>query len=244
MSKILAKLQKIFGGSLAAPTNIPQYGSLQAGSPTFSLDPDVIQALTNYTQGWLGAEVGTNSPTLEDMNALFFLITRQLAYLQQAGISEWVSTAIYFTGSFAQVAGIVYVSKTDNNTGNAVTDTNNWALYSAIVSNPIQQCKAWVRFNGSLTGGGAIAAQYNVASVSRDSQGRYTLTFGVAMNDANYAWSGAVGSVNGGGLTGGNNNHLCGGGNQTVNQLTVVSYEPTLTAPEDSDWVTVMIFGN
>lgn len=46
------------------------------------------------------------------------------------------------------------------------------------------QCTAWVNFNGT---NGAIRDSFNVASVVRNSTGNYTVTFNVAMDNANYA---------------------------------------------------------
>lgn len=45
--------------------------------------------------------------------------------------------------------------------------------------------KAWVNFNG--TGTVAIRGQYNVASITDNGTGNYTVNFTTAMSDANYA---------------------------------------------------------
>jgi hypothetical protein len=45
--------------------------------------------------------------------------------------------------------------------------------------------KAWVNFNG--TGTVAIRASYNVASITDNGVGQYTVNFTAAMPDANYA---------------------------------------------------------
>lgn len=44
--------------------------------------------------------------------------------------------------------------------------------------------KAWVNFAGAS---GTIASSFNVSSVTRNSQGNYTVNFTTAMPDANYA---------------------------------------------------------
>ena len=130
MAKIQRKEAKIFG-STAGVNEIAEFGSFAAASPTFTTDPDVIQALSNYLEGWFGAVVGANSPAIEDMNALCYLYAYQIAYVMQAGVAEWLSTTTYYIGSFANSAGVLYVSLTDNNTGNAVTDTTNWRPFTS-----------------------------------------------------------------------------------------------------------------
>ena len=47
------------------------------------------------------------------------------------------------------------------------------------------KCRAWVNFNG--TGTVAIRASGNVASITDDATGIYTLNFTTALPDANYA---------------------------------------------------------
>ncbi len=50
-------------------------------------------------------------------------------------------------------------------------------------------CRAWVRF--TVSGGTAtIQAQYNVASVTRTAQGKFTIAFATALTDANYCAQG------------------------------------------------------
>jgi hypothetical protein len=71
--------------------------------------------------------IGGNAPAIEDMNAVLFVYAYQLAYIMQAGLPEWDSGTTYYTGSFANVAGVFYVSTTDANVGNNPTaDLINW----------------------------------------------------------------------------------------------------------------------
>lgn len=126
MAKITRKAAKVFG-STAGFHQISQFGSLAAASPAYTTDPDVIQALSNYLAGWFSGVLGANSPAIEDMNALCYLFAYQIAYGLQTGIAEWNSTTPYFIGSVVNdTFGNLYGSITDNNTGNAVTDTTNW----------------------------------------------------------------------------------------------------------------------
>lgn len=136
MAKITRKIMKIFGSS-AGPSEIAKFGSLAAAAPAYSTDPTVIQSLSNYLDGWLGAVIGANSPALEDMNALCYLYAYQLAYLMQAGVAEWDSTTTYYIGSLVNDGtGIIYRSIVDNNLDNALTDAAAWTSlsYSPIAS--------------------------------------------------------------------------------------------------------------
>jgi hypothetical protein len=56
-----------------------------------------------------------------------------------------------------------------------------------------QLCRAWVNFNG--TGTVAIRAAYNVASISDNGSGDYTVNFATAMPDANYCVVGTSGKA-------------------------------------------------
>ena len=60
--------------------------------------------------------------------------------------------------------------------------TANKALSPGLVAG--QLCRAWVNFNG--TGTVAIRAAYNVASITDNGTGDYTVNFATAMPDANY----------------------------------------------------------
>ncbi len=127
MPRITRKTQQQFGSSAGAE-EIAKFGSFAAGAPVYSTDPAVIQALTQYLQGWYGASVG-DSPTIEDRNALDYLFAYQLRYLLQAGIPEWDAGTTYFTGQVVSVGnqyGFQYVSLADDNLNHAVTDTLYW----------------------------------------------------------------------------------------------------------------------
>jgi hypothetical protein len=130
MPRLSRIYQKIFGSS-AASGEIGKFGSLAAGSPTTTTDPAQMQSLSQWLGGWGSAVLGGNSPALEDMNAVHYVMAYQLAYLMQAGVPEWDSSTTYYIGSFAQDGnGYIYVSLTNNNTGNALTDTTNWKPFN------------------------------------------------------------------------------------------------------------------
>ena len=129
MAKMTRVLQKLFA-STASAGQLSKYGSLAAGSPvTYSgatVDPLVLQSLSNFLSGIDGGLLGSNSPAKEDFNSLFYLAFRQLAYLFEQGIAEWDATTTYYIGSIVNVAGVLYTSITDTNLNNAVTVVANW----------------------------------------------------------------------------------------------------------------------
>lgn len=137
MAKIVRKVAKIFGSS-AGLDEIAEFGSLAAGSPTFTTDPAVIQSLSQYLSGWFAGVLGGNSPAIEDMNALCFLFAYQIAYIMQSGIPEWDSATTYYKGSLASDGiSAFYISLVDNNTNNALTDTTKWHNVTANPGNVI-----------------------------------------------------------------------------------------------------------
>jgi hypothetical protein len=133
MAKITRKLAKIFGSN-AGVDQRAVIGSLFAGSSAFSTDPETIQSLSNYLDGWESVVIGGNSPAIEDMNALHFVFAYQLAYLMQTGLPEWNIDTVYYIGSLVNNGtGKIYQSLTDANEGNAVSDTTNWKLIAGNV---------------------------------------------------------------------------------------------------------------
>lgn len=136
MPKITRATQKVFGDNAGAVGNFGVFGSLAAGTPLYSKDPAQIQSLAAFLQGLGGAVVGNKSPAFEDINSLYLLAFRQLAYLFQQGVPEWDAETIYFQNGFASSGGKIYKSKTNDNLNNAVSDTNNWIEYVASIYTP------------------------------------------------------------------------------------------------------------
>lgn len=125
MAKLTRVFQRIFGQD-ADLTQMGKFGSLAEGSPENSKDPASIQSLDAWLEGWFGATIGANSPCIEDMNGAMFVFARQLAYIFQAGVSEWDSQTTYYQGSLVSNFGQLYVSLVDTNLNNAITDTTKW----------------------------------------------------------------------------------------------------------------------
>lgn len=126
-------LQKIFG-DIAGSNQLAEFGSAAAsgfaGGNTYSggtIDPDIVQNLSNYDEGYFAAVDGEFNPAIEDENALNWLWSRQLKYLFQKGVALWLTTETYYIGSFvSDGAGGLYYSLTDTNLNHAVSDTTKW----------------------------------------------------------------------------------------------------------------------
>lgn len=133
MSKVTRETAIIFGGgNVAGPGGIGIFGSLSGGTPAYSLDAGVIQAVGAWAQGW-GAALVDNFPAQEDMNSVDYVNSYQIAYLLQQGIAEYDASTPYFINSFCSYLGVIYISLTDDNTGNQPdTSGTEWTPYKSI----------------------------------------------------------------------------------------------------------------
>lgn len=139
MAKITRKHQKIFAGGVPVTNVVAEFGSLAQGAAGYTGDPDGIQT-TEYEGGWGEAVINNFAPCIQDFNALFYLITYQLAYLLQAGIAEWNSLTSYYIGSLVHDgSGGIYMSLTNDNVGHAVSTAGEW---TPIFSRKIQNTNA------------------------------------------------------------------------------------------------------
>lgn len=110
----------------ASIDQIAQVGSLRSGSPTFSKDPEIVQGLANYTDGWFAIAMGDNSPAMEDMNGIQFVFAYMIAMILGSGVAEWDASTTYSVGSIINVQGNLFVSLQDNNTGHPYVESAWW----------------------------------------------------------------------------------------------------------------------
>lgn len=131
MAKIERKTQKIFAGQ-AGSQQITAFGTAKTENPVYTTDLAQIQN-TNYLYGWSSAILPDKAPYEEDTNALFYMITRQLAYLFQEGIAEYDTNTEYSKNAFVRGVGsnIIYCSNQDNNIGHSLNDINYWTVFNA-----------------------------------------------------------------------------------------------------------------
>lgn len=121
MAKLDRQNQLIFATN-SGSREITGFGTAMTSSPTYTRDVSVIQN-ANYLQGWQSAILPDKAPYLEDTNALFYLLSRQLAYQFQEGVAEWNSETSYYIGSLAKYLNssnevTIYKSLTNDNVGN------------------------------------------------------------------------------------------------------------------------------
>jgi hypothetical protein len=153
MAKLTRKTQKLFAKDGSA---MGQPGSAQSGVPTLvpTNDPEVIQALPAYEQGWNDMVIdGDKRPPLEEFNSLKYVNDYQNAYLLQEGIAEYDVATSYYIGGIVKSSSttILYKSLIDDNLGNPLVDGANWQLMGDLVN--IKQATE------SLLGTAAIADQ-------------------------------------------------------------------------------------
>lgn len=136
MAALTRKTAKLFG-TTAGAGQVGKFGSFAAGLPATTTDPAQMQT-AEWLQGWYAAIVGANSPAIEDMNAVHFVLAYQIAYMFEKGIGEWDAATTYYIGSLVNQGGDVYGSLTNNNLNNAIPDPANWRkLASGIVMTTI-----------------------------------------------------------------------------------------------------------
>ena len=132
MAKLARAGQRVFAQD-SGVNEVEQIGSLRNGAPNYTKDPVVLQALSQYLDGLLACvTVDKYIPAIEDINAIYFLFSRQLGYLFQEGIAEYDATTEYHIGSLAKDVATpnVYRSIANTNTGNALSDTTKWLPYN------------------------------------------------------------------------------------------------------------------
>lgn len=128
MTNLLRKEQLIFANN-KTNNQVAVFGSrAQSGAMSFSDDPNIIQNVenggVNWCNGWESAVINSNSPFMEDFNAISYVNSYNIAYLLQKGIPEWSENTIYYKGSITVTINELdsiptfYYSIADNNKGN------------------------------------------------------------------------------------------------------------------------------
>lgn len=76
---------------------------------------------------------------------------------------------------------------TNNPTGLLALGSEGAAFSGQSGNAPLYACRAWVNFNGTLTGSNVPRASGNVSTVIRTNQGRYDILFTTPISDRNYS---------------------------------------------------------
>ena len=252
MSAIPRKTQLIFGGGLVPASNVANFGSLAAGTPTYSNDPAQIQTAA-WLNGAVAALIGNRSLAWEDLNGILLVLSQQVAYLLQSGPPEWDVGTTYWTGNICRGVGtnVLYCSVTNGNINHAVTDTNNWIPYGNAIQGP-GIAKAFAIFDGINTVGSnaRLIDSFNVSSVLKNAAGSYTVNFANPLNSGNYVMTGSCGSEDGQPYGGGDDGvvvgNLAGQGNaiRSASACRLFTINPTSKALVQSGCVSVAFFGN
>lgn len=133
MAKLDRVKQNIFG-TTGPVSEFGQIGSDANGAATNTKDISQIQSLSQYAAGLFSIFPNADEPPIaEEINSMYYMITAQIAYLMQAGIPEWDTNTDYYTGSYIQVSGAIYVSiagvdPTPNQGNNPVDSPAFWKL--------------------------------------------------------------------------------------------------------------------
>lgn len=144
MTKYKRFTGKVFGGNATATGDDPQisqFGSALAGTFAGTTDPEEIQNLPAWGQGWIGAVTpNTQFPALSEMTGAMKVLSHQICGILQQGISDWDNGTIYYQNNFASKNGKIYISLTNENQGNdPETDIVNWKDFIDIDIDYIEQ---------------------------------------------------------------------------------------------------------
>jgi hypothetical protein len=125
---------KLFGETALATGSDPQiaqFGSALANTFLGTTDPATIQALSAWSSGFIGAVTPSEQfPPLPETTGVLKVFSYLINMLYQQGVPVWDSGTTYYTNNFCSKNGIIYISTSDDNTGNdPETDTTNWKDY-------------------------------------------------------------------------------------------------------------------
>lgn len=120
--------QKVFGSNADA-NQIAAFGTMKTGTPVYSTNLSTLQT-QEYTKGWSEAILDDKAPYLEEMNAVQYGLSYQIAYLLQEGIGAYDANTNYSDTSIVKVFEdgklYFYHSLIDNNIGHALSDDTYW----------------------------------------------------------------------------------------------------------------------
>ena len=252
-------------GSTAPANSCSVFGSEAAGSPQYSSPPDPtqIQQLSQWLAGWTsptGAVIGTNQPCIEDEMAKDYAFSYFINYLQQIGIVEYDASGNTPYDKYSIVNGAsttgnfqIYMALQNGAQAFPLSNASYWAKLGNIITGKATAA-AWVVFYGFGSGSLAIAASYNVQSVTKVGVGQYLVNFvnALAVDGSGagiYTMVGSAGTPNGFSSASGDNNIINGGGPpgttavKTAMQCQVFCWDPNISGVgglEDSNAISVV----
>lgn len=137
---------------------------------------------------------GTTAPTTTYADMLWYETDTNILWKRNEANSAWINlgTVDEANGKFEPNQTFATQAEAEGLTNNTKamtplrTSQSIVAKLNAGGSAPMYACRAWIKGNAD----GTIAASGNVASVTKNGTGDYTVTFTTAMQDANYAING------------------------------------------------------
>lgn len=224
----------LFNGALGTPTSGTLGSGVSLGGVTMALGSDATGDVY-YNNGGVLTRLpkGSNGQALELVAGL-----PAWATLSGTGTVTNVAAAGLATGGPITTTGTITVTAAVKSDQTAASSTSVAVVPGVQQFHP-SAVKAWAHFTGSASNGAqTINSSYNVSSISRTSQGNYTVTFTTAFAAASYACEGSsysAGSVNSWVQF---SSILAGSINENfLNLAGPAAYDPTLGA-------TVVCFGN
>ena len=166
MAKLVRRTLLQFGSTVNAGSEIGQFGSFS--SPVYSGDVGTMQSGTAWPRGWFAETIAVNRPFIQDINAVDFVYGYMLCYILQMGIAEYDAGTTYYQNSMLQVAGQIYTSLVDNNTGNIpATSPTQWqaGLPGAEISGVIKSYAGATAPSGYLLCNGAAVSRTTYAAL-------------------------------------------------------------------------------
>ena len=129
MAILTRQPQKVFAGNANAD-QLAAFGTMKTGSPVYNTSLATLQT-TAYGQGWTQAILDDKAPYLEEMNAVQYGLSYQIAYMLQEGIPAYDASTNYSNTSIVKVISNneleLYHSLQNNNLGHALSETEYWA---------------------------------------------------------------------------------------------------------------------
>lgn len=149
MAILTRQPQKVFASSANAD-QLAVFGSMKTGTPVYSSTLSTLQS-ADYLQGWTDAILDDKAPYLEEMNAVQYGLSYQIAYLLQEGIPAYDSTTEYSNTSIVKVITnnelVLYHSLQNGNIGNALSNTSYWARVYFTNTGKIGEPQITLNFN-------------------------------------------------------------------------------------------------
>ena len=164
------------------------FGISNQTAPNFRADLNLaLQALASTSSG-------ATAPSTTYANMLWYDTANNILKMRTEADDAWIElgTLDQSTNTFTPAGQVAVLDEDDFASDSATRPPSQQSTKAYIPtalnasgSAPIYACRAWGNLNG--TGTPALRASGNVASVTDNGTGDYTITFTTAMEDANYA---------------------------------------------------------